>query len=226
VTETSFRHRALLPLMVLAYIALLLAGALSGTALPFRLAVPAMLVAVALSLPMRRMPVAMAWCMCAVLVLWLDWRGHAHAILDTVPVLINAGLCFVFARTLRADREPLVTRVVRLTEGPERLESEGIARYTRQVTWYWAILLGVQVLLLCACWTMLASARPEMRIWARIYLHVGGYLLPGVAMLTEYLFRRWYFRHLPQPGPVAFLRQLVTCWPQIVRGARDTLPSS
>lgn len=208
---------------LLVYAALLFTGMLSGRELPYRLAIPVLLLAVTPMLPLRRAPVVLGWILLAAGLLWLDWRGHARAILDSVPILVNLALCVLFARTLRGGREPLVTRVVRVLEGPERLASDGIAGYTRRVTWYWALLLGMQCALLCACWIVLATRGGSAQAWARDYLHVGGYLLPAVAMLAEYLLRRWRFRHLPQPGLLTFIRQLVTCWPQIIHGDRDTL---
>lgn len=225
-TASGPLRRPFLPWLMLAYAGLLVAGRFSGSELPFRLAVPVLAAMLACALPMHRRLVAAGWVLASIGMLWLGWKGHVHAILDSLPILISLALCMVFARTLWPGHEPLVTRIVRVMEGPERLDTPGIATYTRRVTGYWAVLLGAQSVLLCASWIVVATGWGGAQAWARGYLHLGGYLMPVLAMTAEYLLRRWRFRHLPQPGPLTFIRQLVACWPKIVQGRHDTLDAS
>ncbi|RAP56910.1 xanthomonadin biosynthesis protein [Oleiagrimonas sp. MCCC 1A03011] len=216
--------RSLLPGLLLGYAALVFTGALGGGEWAYHLAVPVLVLVLAAVLPLRRAPVLALWLLLAAVMLWLDARGHAHWVLNLVPMLITAGLAWLFARTLRAGREPLVRRVVRAVEGEERLQDARVLRYTRQVTWYWAILMALQCLLLAACWALLIADGP-MQAWARGWLHVGGYTLPVLAMAAEYAVRRWRFRDLPHPRPHEFIHRLVRNWPRIVRDARDTVHS-
>ena len=197
--------------------ALMLAAAAGVGDWPQELALPVLALALAGLLPLQRAAVMAMWLLATAGLLWLDARGHARAVLGTLPVLVNAGLCVLFARTLRRGYEPLVTRVVRMVEGEDRLQIPGVAAYTRAVTWYWALLTGVQVVLLAACWSWLhwpgASAPPVLRLW----LHASGYALPVLAMLAEYAWRRLRFRGQPHLAPHRFARRLVACWPRIVR---------
>ncbi|WEN15340.1 xanthomonadin biosynthesis protein [Rhodanobacter sp. AS-Z3] len=169
---------------------------------------------------------------CAVLVgLLLLWKsGFAGLLLEAVPVLINALLASWFGRTL-ATPEPLVERFIIAIEGAERLQQPGVKAYARQVTWFWALLLGAQalllmVLLLCADHSGLlqrfgmVSPLPVPERWAAIWLHMGSYIMLGVAFLLEYLFRRWRLRHLKHPGLHDMLLRLALHWPQLVRGER------
>lgn len=163
--------------------------------------------------------------------LLLSWRyGFAGLLLEAVPVLINALLACWFGRTL-ATAEPLVVRFVVAIEGAERLQQPGVAAYARQVTWFWTILLGAQallltVLLLCADRSGLlprfgiASPLRVPEHAAALWLHLGCYLLLGLAFLLEYAWRRWRLRHLSHPGLHDMLLQLALHWPQLLRGNR------
>jgi uncharacterized membrane protein len=73
------------------------------------------------------------------------------------------GLLVVFGRTLLPGREPLVTRLARRFEDPL---PPVVARYTRGVTWAWALFAAGQLagsaLLLClapaATWSLFVNA--------------------------------------------------------------------
>lgn len=209
--------RRLSPWALAVLFALMLAGSLARREWPYTLAVPALALALAGVLPLRRAVVLAAWLLLTAALLWLDARGHARAVLGTLPVWVNATLCWVFARTLRHGREPLVTRVVRVVEGAGRLAIPGVAHYTRAVTLYWALLTGVQVGLLAACWAWVQLAGVAAPPLVRLWLHAGGYALPLLAMLAEYAWRRARFRGQPHLPPHRFAQRLVTCWPRIVR---------
>ena len=209
--------RRLSPWAVAVLFALMLAGALGQRDWPYALAVPVLVLVLAGFLPLRHIGGVAIWLLLAAGLLWLDARGHARAVLGTLPVAVNATLCWVFARTLRRGREALVTRVVRVVEGADRLAIPGVAGYTRAVTLYWALLTGVQVVLLAACWTWVQLAGASAPQVVRLWLHVGGYALPLLAMLAEYAWRRARFRGQPHLAPHRFARRLVACWPRIVR---------
>lgn len=84
------------------------------------------------------------------LLAWGAWAlydaGHAALPLLLVPVVFVVGIAWIFARTLRAGRTPLITRIVIGIEGdgdPAALAPD-LLRYTRGLTAAWAgVLLGM-----------------------------------------------------------------------------------
>jgi uncharacterized membrane protein len=231
--ESAARRYALV--LLLAYPLLAIAGALTHRQI-FPLAALLLLLTVVMlpRLLARRAGPWLLWLGLLVTLLLLSWYGFAGLLLEGVPVLINALLACWFGRTLGTP-EPLVARFIVAIEGAERLEQPGVARYASQLTWFWTLLLAAQalllaVLLLCAEHTGLlarfgiVSPLPLSDRWAAAWLHVGGYVLLGVAFLLEYGYRRWRLRHLSHPGLHDMLLQLALHWPQLVRGNRAATP--
>jgi uncharacterized membrane protein len=160
---------------------------------------------------------------------WLAARGLAALLLDAVPLLLNLLLAWIFGRTLRAGRQPLVAQFIEAIEGPPRLAMPGIARYARHLTAFWAVLLAVQAVVLGALLCCQAPggllARlgvvtpwPVPQAWVQGYVHLGAYLLLAAVFVLEYLFRRWHLRHLPHLGLHALLHRLALRWPQLIHG--------
>lgn len=223
-----------LPLL-LAYPVLAIAGALSHRQL---LSVAALALLLSLLMwPALRSRRPLPW------LLWLGLlaalgglaaRGLAALALDAVPMLLNLLLAWLFGRTLRSGQQPLIAHFIEAIEGTPRLAQPGIARYARQLTLFWTLLLAAQALLLG---TMLlcqqpggvlarlgvGSPWPVPQAWVQGYLHAGAYLVLGGAFGLEYLFRRWHLRHLPHLGLHAFLHRLALRWPQLIRG-RNRVP--
>lgn len=161
--------------------------------------------------------------------------AHGNAALDCLPVMVNAALCFVFARTLTYGREPLIARVIAELEGPQHLALPGVAAYARQLTWAWAIVLGIQaamLIVLVACRVpdgVLITFRimPPIRLSAVAWgwwLHLGSYVLVSGFMLLEYAFRRWRLRHVSHMSLTQFIVRLIRCWPALVRSFVDEKP--
>lgn len=225
-------RRYVLPLL-LAYPLLAIAGALTHRQIFPLAALLLLLTAVMLPrLQTRRAGPWLVWLGVLVALLLLSLYGFAGLLLEAVPVLINALLACWFGSTLGTS-EPLVARFIVAIEGADRLSQPGVTRYARQLTWFWTLLLATQavvlaVLLLCAEHSgllarfgivspLLVSDR-----WATAWLHVGGYVLLGVAFLFEYGYRRWRLRHLSHPGLHDMLLKLALHWPQLVHGNRST----
>jgi len=154
--------------------------------------------------------------------------GFADLLLESVPILISALLAIGFGQTLGTS-EPLVARFILALEGAERLAQPGVARYARDITWSWTLLLAVQalllaVLLLCAehagvlARLGFTSPLPVSDRWAAMWLHVGGYLVLAVAFALEYGYRRWRLSHLSHPGLHDMLLKLMLQWPQLMHG--------
>jgi len=216
-------------LMLLAYPLLAIAGALTHRQV-FALAALLLLVTVVMlpRLLARRVAPWLAWLglLAALLLLWR--QGWAGLLLEAVPVLINALLAVWFGRTL-ATSEPLVARFIVALEGAQRLAQPGVARYARQITWGWTLLLGAQALVLTVLLLGaghhgllvrlgIVSPLPLPDRWVAAWMHVGTYALLGAAFVLEYGYRRWRLRHLSHPPLHGMLLQLALRWPQLVRG--------
>lgn len=166
------------------------------------------------------------WLGVAILLTWLARRGLGQLALDSLPIMINAALCVVFARTLGASHEPLIAHIISVLEGPQRLAMPRVAGYARHLTLAWALLLGLQacvLLVVVACTVpdgMLASFGivppfPVSHVW-RWYLHLGSYALVLGFLMLEYAFRRWHLRHLPHAPLPIFIARLARRWPALV----------
>ncbi len=169
------------------------------------------------------------WLGALLTLLLLALTGWAGLLLELVPLLVNALLAWGFGRTLWTS-EPLVARFIIAIEGAERLAQPGVARYARQLTVFWTLLLTAQALLLAV---LLLCATPDGLLarfgiaaplvvserWAAAWLHAGGYLLLGAVFLLEYGYRRWRLRHLSHPALHTMLLQLALHWPRLLRGS-------
>lgn len=164
-----------------------------------------------------------AWAVWAVLVgavLALTLGGHGRVALDLVPLAINLGLALFFGWSLTGGHTPLIARAIIAIEGVERLSLPRVESYARTLTAAWTLIFAIQVVLfvlLMAWWLPQLPVDSSAYRWAMTWLHVGGYALPAVFMLVEYLFRRWYLRHIPHVPPAQFVSQLVQNWPQLLR---------
>ena len=227
------RHHALW--LLLAYPVLAIAGMVTHRPVFALLALVVLASVPMLPRLLSRRPLPwLLWLLMLAGVWLLSRHGVADLLLEAVPILINVLLACWFGRTLAGD-EPLVARFVVAIEGTERLREPGVARYARQVTWFWTVLLATQALLLTGL--LLFAARDGLLLrlgvtpawlvperWASAWLHVGCYLLLGAAFLLEYAWRRWRLRHLSHPGLHDMLLKLVLRWPQLLHGNGSVSP--
>lgn len=222
-------------LLLLAYPALAIAGAVTHRQIFPLLALVVLLTVVLLPrLLSRRVWPWLVW-LALLAGVWLVARlGVADLLLEAVPILINALLAWWFGLTL-GSAQPRVARFIIAIEGADRLQLPGIARYARQLTWFWTLLLAGQALLLT---TLLLFAShsglllrfgvtPPLQVperWAAAWLHLGCYVLLGFAFALEYVYRRWRLRHLSHPSLHQMLLQLAEHWPQLLRGNGSMTP--
>lgn len=222
-------------LLLLTYPVLAIAGAVTH-----RQIFPLLALAVLLSVVMlprllsRHIAPWLVWLALLAGVWLLSHFGVADLLLEAVPILINAALAYWFGHTLRGG-DPLVARFVVAIEGADRLRQPGVARYARQLTWFWTLLLAGQallltVLLLCAADTGLLlrfGVAPPWQVperWAWAWLHLGSYVLIGAAFALEYGYRRWRLRHLSHASLHDMLLKLALRWPQLLRGNGTVAP--
>jgi len=143
--------------------------------------------------------------------LWLAWSGLERRFADVLfaeHVTLNLVLALVFGRTLRAGREPLVTRFARVIhEGGIPSEVE---RYTRRVTLAWTVFF-----LLVAGTSAALYAGHWLVAWS-LLANVGSPVLVALMFAIEHAVRRRALPHWQHVGLVAGIRAFARHF----RGAR------
>lgn len=175
-----------------------------------------------------------AWLLLAACVALL-WR-LAHSPLATLPLLLPPVLfvgwvAWVFARSLRRDRVPLITRIVAPLYGyaPTDLDP-ALQRYTHVLTAAWALLLSTLCLanLALALFSVPGGllARMGMRpplavpdVYGSLFANLLVYGVVGGFFLGEYAWRRHRFPQRPYRNLPDFLRKLAALGPGFWRGA-------
>ena len=118
---------------------------------------------------------------------FLLWRafGASPALLYPVPYLtVYLFLLWLFGRTLRAGRQPLITRLATHVHG--ELPAE-IARYTRRVTWAWCVFFAAMTLT-----SMLLFVFEPLSIWS-VFNNLLNLPLVVAMYLGEYAWRLWRY---------------------------------
>lgn len=147
------------------------------------------------------------------------------------PVLIPASISWMFGRTLRTGRTPLVERIARGFHAPEIPAPEIIA-YARGVTWAWSLLLGLVAAV--NAWMILNlvpggllriaglappwPVAPETFAW---FGNTGTYLLIGGMFVVEFTIRVWRFPDYRFRNPWQFIREARVRMPSIVASVRN-----
>ncbi|MGC3979826.1 MAG: hypothetical protein QM808_01025 [Steroidobacteraceae bacterium] len=182
---------------LLAHLATLLhSEGLAGVALATFIAVPI--------LPLLLRGQWQAWLilLMAGLGLWFGARsGWAHYLMYLPPILIPLSVLWLFARSLRPDSVPVVTRVATKIRGPL---PEELTRYTRQVTQFW-----VGFLILMSVGSLLLAIFASAELWS-LMTNIVLYLLMASVFVFEYLYRRWRFRHLEHESFATMIGALLT----------------
>ncbi len=159
-------------------------------------------------------------------VIWLGVAALvalAHAfdagLLDALPVLIAALIGWLFARTLRAGHTPLISRAIAAIDGATWLADAAIVRYARHLTVLWAVwqftlaALAVVLLLHARGWLPAWQLLPSPRMFGMLGLPAAVLAL----LLAEFFLRPRLLPQAPRRGLFAFLRALVTHWPDLLR---------
>ncbi|WP_255322971.1 ketosynthase [Lysobacter sp. K5869] len=151
---------------------------------------------------------------------------YAQMLLLTPPVLFNGWLAWWFARSLRAPREGLITRIVAALYGraPRELAPE-LYRYTRGLTALWAAVLAFLTLangalaLIAVPDGLLArlgyapspSITQEQWSW---FANIINYGVLGAMFAGEYAVRCRRFHDRPETGFFDFLRRMARLGPR------------
>ncbi|WP_343226240.1 ketosynthase [Lysobacter sp. 5GHs7-4] len=177
-----------------------------------------------------------AWLVFAAIVAGLAAIVHTpypQLLLLTPPVLFTGALAWWFARSLRAPREGLITRIVAALDAcePSRLPAD-VYQYSRRLTAIWAWLLG-GLALANAVLAMIAvpggvlarlgqippvSISQEQWSWFANLLNYG---IVGGFFVGEYLYRKRVFTDRPYRNFWDFLRRMGALGPAFWRSLFD-----
>lgn len=195
----------------LGFIALVILSAYLDSALLRALCAPTLLLALAAGMrPLRPALLVLAGAALVPVAL-----GYGDAALALTPALIAALVGWIFARTLRSGRRPLIARMIAAMDGEQMLQDEGIARYARRLTGVWAayqsvlaaigLLLAVRAGCCAGAWTWL----PGPRLFGIVLLPTA----VGALLLVEFLLRPRLLPQAPRRSAPQFLRGLLRVWP-------------
>lgn len=175
---------------------------------------------------LRRRP--WAWALmttCIAALAWLARTPHATLPLLAPPVVFVGLVAWLFARTLRRGRVPLITRMAAaLHEQPAAALDPSLAAYTRALTGFWAALLFA----LCLVNFVLAvfgvpegllarlghpAALPVFDSQGSLFANLLIHGVVGGCFLLEYAWRRHRFPDQPYRDLPDFLRKLAALGP-------------
>ena len=114
------------------------------------------------------------------------------------PVLVNAYLLYLFARSVLPGQEALITRFRRLSKQPM---TEEIRHYTQQLTVLWVAFFTIALFT-----AVIAAHIAEAKTWWWA-LNLGIPAVAGLFFLAEHLYRARYKQHY---GPVSVTATLNT----------------
>ncbi len=127
------------------------------------------------------------------------------------PLAAFAFLACLFARTLRAGSEPLISRIARKA-GPAL--PPDVARYTRSLTALWAACFAALFFLALGLAPVVS-----LEAWSR-WVHALGYALPGALFLGEYAYRRRRFPRRARDPLAVLVPNVVAAIRGTARGPR------
>lgn len=112
------------------------------------------------------------------------WSGE-RSLLLLLPMAVSLYLLWTFARSLR-EGPPMIERFARIVEDDL---PDFTLPYCRRVTWVWCVFLGANAL----CVAVLAFSAPLG--WWVFYTGFVFYLLMGLLLAGEFVWRKLWFRH-------------------------------
>jgi uncharacterized membrane protein len=127
------------------------------------------------------------------------------------PVLINATLCIVFARSLRQRNEPVIAVFARLEQGTLTPE---LAGYTRILTGLWSMLFFAM-----AATALYLAVFASVSAWSW-FANCAAYAAVALLFVGEYVYRRMRFPRYRHASLVRLLRNVAgsTAWRSGARG--------
>ena len=155
----------------------------------------------------------------ALLALALLAAAGVRGLLDALPTLIGGFVAWLFARSLRRGRTPLIGRAIAALDGAVQRDDPATARYARRLTWIWAIYqaglaaLGALIALhACGGLDWLPAWAPGPRVFGALLLPLAVVAL----FLGEFALRPLLLPQAPRRSLFAFVRELVRAWPRLL----------
>lgn len=172
---------------------------------------PAVLLMLALTAP----PLRTALLAFAGAVLLATALGHGAAVLDLTPAFIAALIGWIFLRTLRRGRRPLIARLIVAIDGPAQLDDAAVARYAQRLTLLWACyqaaLAVAAAALAVRAWNCAgcAPALPSPPVFGVVVLP----LAVAALLLGEFWLRPRLLPQAPRRSLAQFVRAMLRAWP-------------
>lgn len=222
--------------LLVAYPLLVLAGVVSGVQAVRMAGLAALGLAILLPGLVAGRPAT--WCAAALAIAgctWLALRDSSMLPLLLAPVLIPAGVAWIFGRTLRAGRVPLIVQLVRHLHAGHGPVAEDRILYARRLTVAWTVLLAGLALFNAMLGSLMTpgglleslGTRTPLavsdRTWA-IATGLLGYVVVAVFFVAEYAYRQSRFPEQPYRDFREFLRRSMAAAPAIVMD-RELPPS-
>ena len=142
--------------------------------------------------------------------------GSVGLMIDLLPAAIAAFVGWLFARSLRPPRTPLIERAIAAIDGDAYLRDAAVLRYARRLTLLWAIFQFALVAMCLLCVLHERSLFPWPPLPPRLF---GATILPlAVAALFfgEFLLRRYLLPQVPRHTLIGFLGALGRAWPKLI----------
>ncbi len=142
----------------------------------------------------RFTPAAVATC--AALLCVYSLARDSYDAFYVPPILLSTSLLILFARSLSAGREPMVTRFARVLM---RETGPAIESYTRTVTWVWTVFFALMLIE-----SILLALFAPLPLWS-LFTNVLNYLFIAGVFAVELTVRLIRF---PQHSAARFVRRL------------------
>lgn len=126
------------------------------------------------------------------------WAG-SHSAIFLAPVMINASLFLLFARSLGPGATPLITK---FADAVRDEMPPNVLRYTRRVTQAWALFS-----LSLTLQSVLLAVYAPLEIWS-LFTNFINYGLVGLFFVVEFGIRRWVLGDDEPKGFFRYLRSL------------------
>jgi uncharacterized membrane protein len=163
---------------------------------------------------------------------WLSTTPIPVLPLFVAPVLVPAFMTWVFGRTLRRGRTPLIEQLIRaLHSEVDPPPDPEVWPYARRLTLAWTVLFATisSLNFLLAALAepdgllLAGGIRPPITVpleWWSWFANLIGYLLVAAFFLIEYAYRSRRFPQQPYRNMFDFIRRMLAALPGLVERAR------
>lgn len=148
----------------------------------------------------------------------IAYRSGNALLRDALPALLTSFVAWLFARTLRTGRTPLIARAIAALDGPQWLADPAVARYARRLTLVWATYLFLLAAVVAAL-ALHAHYGATSWTWAQTAQRFGAAGVPlavAALFIGEFALRRRLLPQAPRRGFFGFVRDLIRHWPALL----------